>query len=58
MRKGRYNILIDGEIKKYNVYMNDYGNLFIYYEKKYQMIERHKEYKSGWLWKLKVEEIK
>ena len=53
MKRGRYNIqLPNGEIKKYNVYMNDYGKLFIYYEKVYQMVERFKRYKGGWLWKL------
>ena len=56
MKKGRYNILINGVIKKYNVYMNDYHNMFIYYEKKYQMIKRLRPYKGGWLWKLRNEE--
>jgi len=55
MKKGRYNILIDDVIKKYNVYMNDYGNLFIYFKGYYTMIEKHKRYKGGWLWKLKGE---
>ncbi len=53
MKRGRYNILLpNGEIKKYNVYMNDYHNLFIYFEKEYQMITRKKRYKGGWLWEL------
>ena len=52
MRKGRYNILINDEIKKYNVYMNDYHNYFIYFKKEYHMIKRYKEFRGGWLWKL------
>ena len=59
MRRGRYNILLpNGEIKKYNVYMNDYGNLFIYYERKYQIVVKHKRHKGGWLWKLQGDESK
>jgi len=55
MRRGRYNILLpNGEIKKYNVYINDYGNLFIFYEKEYKIVKRDKRYNGGWLWKIKI----
>jgi hypothetical protein len=61
MKRGRYNILLpNGEIKKYNVYLSDnshYYQLWVYYEKEYVMIEKHKRYKGGWLWKLKESEI-
>jgi hypothetical protein len=60
MKKGRYNILLpNGDIKKYNVYLSDnshYYQLWIYYEKKYQMIEKHSRYKGGWLYKLRSDE--
>jgi hypothetical protein len=58
MKRGRYNIqLREDFIKKFNVYINDYGNLFIYFEGDYVMIERYKRYKGGWLWKLKDLEV-
>ena len=54
MKKGRYNILLpNGNIKKYNVYMNDYGKLFIFYKRKYQRIKKHSRYKGGWLYELR-----
>lgn len=53
MRRGRYNIEIDGVIKKYNVYMNEYCVYFIFYKRNYVPIERKQRYKGGWLWKLK-----
>ena len=57
MKKGRYNILIaEGVIKKFNVYMNDYRNYFIYFEGDYQMVEKYERYRGGWLWKIKEEE--
>jgi len=55
MRKGRYNILISNNvIKKYNIYMGDYGIIFIFFNKRYRSIIRHRRYKGGWLWKLKT----
>ena len=56
MKIGRYNIqLREDFIKKFNVYINDNGNLFIYFEGDYVPIVRYKRYKGGWLWKLQGE---
>jgi len=53
MKKGRYNIVLpSGEIKKFNVYQNDYSNYFIFLNGTYQQVKRREEYKGGWLWGL------
>ena len=58
MKRGRYNIqLKEGFIKKFNVYINDYGNYFIYFEGDYVAIKRHKRYRGGWLWCLRSEKL-
>ena len=57
MKRGRYNIQLPecygSEIKKFNVYMNDYCNYFIYFEGEYIQIKRKQPYKGGWLWEFK-----
>ena len=57
MKRGRYNIVLpNGEIKKFNVYMNYYSTYFIHFEGLYQMIKRASHYRGGWLWELKDNE--
>ena len=56
MKRGRYNIEINGVIKKFNVYQNDYSVYFIWYKYKYRVIEIKQRYKGGWLWEL-LEEV-
>ena len=51
MRVGRYNVDV-GEIFKFNVYKNDAGTHFIYFEGYYQPIRKKQRYKGGWLWEL------
>ena len=57
MRKGRYNVQLPkcygSIIRKFNVYMNDAGRLFINFEGEYIQIVRKERYKSGWLWQFK-----
>ena len=54
MRKGRYNVQLPKAygniIMKFNVYMNDAGTRFIYFEGEYIPIVRKERYKGGWLW--------
>jgi hypothetical protein len=52
-RIGRYNVEIMGYISKFNTYINDYGNTFIYFEGDYIQIEKKERYRGGWLWQLK-----
>ena len=60
-KKGRYNVQLPNcygaVIRKFNVYMNDAGRLFINFEGEYIQIVRKKPYKSGWLWQFKDYEV-
>lgn len=54
-RIGRYNIKFGDNVIKYNAYINDYGNVFIYFDGKYVVILKHSSYRGGILWIVKEE---
>lgn len=59
MKKGRYNVQLPKAygsiIMKFNVYMNDFGRYFVYFEGEYIPIVRKERYRRGWLWQFEEE---
>lgn len=52
-RIGRYNVKFGNDVIKYNAYINDYGNVFIYLNGEYVVIVEHSSYRGGILWIVK-----